>query len=232
VRVVTATVFAFVLSKMTAAASSGSTGSDEGYLLVIAFIVGVLPETFLLRLQELARTFVGQKIVGKKGQSLVPLTYELHPLTNLEGIDIYDRARLTDEGVTNIEGLAHHDFVDLLMKTRIPVPRLIDWVDQAILYLHVSGNSGSGDNSDALERLRSYGIRTATDLEETYRAAKKNGTEAAFLAILPNPPGAPHGPPRIQVIVQALADEEWMSGLRHWYRAPIETGVMRYQAAQ
>ena len=130
----------------------------------------MLPETFLLRLQELARTFVGQKVVGKKGQSLVPLIYEPHPLTNLEGIDIYDRARLTDEGVTNIEGLAHHDFVDLLMKTRIPVPRLIDWVDQAIL--------------------------------------------------------------KDSVILQALADEEWMSRLRHWYRAPIETGVMRYQAAQ
>src|SRR5262249_810698 len=82
VRVVSATVFAFVLSKMTAAASSGSTGSDEGYLLVIAFIVGVLPETFLLRLQELARTFVGKNVVGMKSQSLVPLIYEPHPLTN------------------------------------------------------------------------------------------------------------------------------------------------------
>ena len=40
---------------------------------------------------------------------------EPHPLTSLEGIDLYDRARLQDEGVNNVEALAHHDLVELML---------------------------------------------------------------------------------------------------------------------
>jgi hypothetical protein len=226
VRVLGATIFAFVLSKLTAAANPGVNGTDEGYLLVMAFIVGVLPETLILRLQELARGFV-----SKKGR--LPSIYEPDPLTNLEGIDIYDRARLTDEGVTNVEGLAHHDFVDLLLKTRIPAPRLIDWVDQAVLYLHAGGAAadGEGVQQATLDRLRGFGIRTATDLVDTHRAAKRNGHEREFLAILPNSGQAPHKQlPRIRVILDALSDEPWMPYLRHWRSEPAKAGVIRYPA--
>ena len=37
------------------------------------------------------------------------------PLTALEGIDLYDRTRLASEGVTNIEALAHHNMIDLVL---------------------------------------------------------------------------------------------------------------------
>ena len=58
------------------------------------------------------------------------------PLKNLEGIDLYDRARLLDEGIANVEALANHDLIDLLLETRVPAARLIDWMDQAVLHLH------------------------------------------------------------------------------------------------
>jgi hypothetical protein len=125
----------------------------------------------------------------------VPLE-ELAPLTELEGIDLYDRTRLAEEGVNNIEALAHADIVDLMSTTRIAAAALVDWADQAILYLRVGGDAGARDkaakrkHSDDAARpsgvqppdarqnlfhLRRYGIRTATDLLQAYDQAIRRG---------------------------------------------------------
>ena len=108
--------------------------------LMFAFIVGVFPETGLTLIREAIRS---RSSFGR----LIPHTREKYPLTDLEEIDVYDRARLLDEGVTNIESLAHHDLIDLMLETRIPVPRLVDWIDQAILYLHVTVDRDDQDES-------------------------------------------------------------------------------------
>ena len=59
------------------------------------------------------------------------------PLTELEGIDLYERTRLSEEGITSVEALAHHDLLDLFFKTRIPAARLVDWTDQAVLVMYL-----------------------------------------------------------------------------------------------
>jgi hypothetical protein len=169
--------------------------------LALAFVAGIVPETALLRIQEFSRG----KLRG--GHDEIPLA-ERHPLTKLEGVDIYDRARLAEEGVTNVEALAHHDVVDLMLKTRIPVPRLIDWIDQAILYLHA--------DEESRRVFRRHGIRTATDLESTHERAVFRNEEEQFLGILPSEAGFPS---RIRVILDAIADEEWMRNLRDWRKA-------------
>jgi hypothetical protein len=76
------------------------------------------------------------------------------PLSRLDDVDIYDCTRLEEEGITSIQALARHDLVDLILSSRIPVPRLIDWVDQAVLHQHVPRE---------VARLGQLGIRTATD---------------------------------------------------------------------
>jgi hypothetical protein len=115
------------------------------------------------------------KGLGRFNESLL----ERDPLTELEGVNLYDRARLSEEGVDNIENLAHHNMIHLLVQTRIPVSRLVDMFDQAILYLHLRGVvpvtrpastptespapavEASPDDQplSALDYLRSYGIR-------------------------------------------------------------------------
>ena len=42
-----------------------------------------------------------------------------------------------------MEGLAHADIVDLMSSTRISAAQLVDWTDQAILYLHVGGDAAA-----------------------------------------------------------------------------------------
>jgi hypothetical protein len=186
---------------------------------VLAFVVGMLPDTLLVRLQELARSFAKSM---RKTLSLV----ERYPLTDLEGIDIYDRARLLDEGVSNIEGLAHHDLPSLMMYTRIPAGRLVHWTDQAILFLHVAATSDEGTAAEErLARLKAYGIHTATDLESARDAAESRGQREleAFLALLDDEPAAGRPPPsRIQVILDAVADEQWMRNLRWWHRGDYD----------
>ena len=75
-----------------------------------------------------------EKLSQSHGWKKLPLD-EPAPLTELEGIDLYDRTRLAEEGINNIEALAHADLVDLMSSTRISAAELVDWTDQAILYL-------------------------------------------------------------------------------------------------
>ena len=140
---------------------------------------------------------------------------EVDPLTKIDGIDLYDRTRLMDEGVTNIESLAHHDLVDLMIETRIPVPRLVDWVDQAILYLHAK-ESGAEDDSKLQRQLRKYGIRTATDLVRAYKRAQERRPqqlEALLETLSPSQPGKMN---QVQLVIDALSDDEWLEYVQNW----------------
>lgn len=204
----------------------------------LIFLIGVLPETFWTVFNEVVRN-----------QLLGPLIHSLRekdPLTNLEGIDPYDRARLAEEGVTNVESLAHHDLIDLILATRIPVPRLVDWLDQAILYLHMpddcypptpgaevrSEDPGGtppdqkppGNSLKPRQCFHTCGIRTATDFISAYEAAEGRGELQCLFRVLGQPGDCGNGgkTSRIQVLYDTLLDDEWLHCIRHWRQS---TGV-------
>jgi hypothetical protein len=244
VRIIVAVIFAWVLELLFSSTASPLSTTTDDVLLVLAFVVGILPETLLVRLQESVR-----HLVGGRRLDWMPTLYEQYPLNRLEGIDIYDRSRLIDEGVGNIEGLAHHYLPELMMQTRIPVARLVYWTDQAILYLHVvcaadsaESQNGTNEGESRLRVLQTHGIQTATDLESAYRAAvdrdgKKQGAggngaggraagdvqegdseAAAFLSLLDDEEDDGDGRlPRLRVILDSIGDEEWMPNLQYWH---------------
>jgi hypothetical protein len=217
VRIVSSVVLAFTIERLVR--GFGGESSSAG-LLAFAFAAGIVPETVLIRLQEIMRGFVRTQ-QGRRQIDHASRTYETEPLTRLQGIDIYDRARLLDEGVTNVEGLAHHDLVELLLKTRIPATRLLDWVDQAILFIHCSRScdEGAGDVSTApspLTQLRGHGVRTATGLRRAYEEADDR---EAFIRIVTTPRGKP---PVIPVVLDAIKEETWIGALEHWRSQPPE----------
>ncbi|MGB9183470.1 MAG: hypothetical protein WCB67_05345 [Solirubrobacteraceae bacterium] len=186
--------------------------NNDSTLFAVAFLAGIVPETALVLIQETVRGTVGSRFPG--------IDEDPDQLTKLEGIDLYDRARLFDEGVTNVESLAHHDVVELMLQTRIPVPRLVDWIDQAILYLHAGPRSADeGSRAQCLKDLRDYGIRTATDLDNAFAGATDRNELRALRAILK--PSRKGTPARLQVMKDALDDEEWMCNIRAWRRAGI-----------
>jgi len=193
----------------------------SAYALMLTFIIGVFPESGLTLIRESIRKQTGfGKIVGLIGSP----TKEKYPLTELEDLDVYDRARLLDEGVTNIEGLAHHDLIDLMLETRIPVPRLVDWIDQAILYLRLEFEMGNNEAEGEDEKLRTPNgkvadmeglrnlstflhdncIRTATDFMVTFKksALQSRATDDQCS--------------RLQVLYESLEDDEWLDNISHW----------------
>ena len=201
---------------------------------VVMFFVGFMPQSALVWLRE--------KLSQRSGPwKAVPL-HEPAPLTELEGIDLYDRTRLAEEGVNNVEALAHADIVELMSSTRISAAELVDWTDQAILYLRVGGDAAAQcdierrvrpalaaeapDVRSNLSHLRSYGIRTATDLLQAYDQAIRRGAgdrdreqdEVDLLRAALELPSKPDDAPisTIQTIIDTLPDEEWFVQVRNW----------------
>jgi hypothetical protein len=128
-------------------------------------------------------------------------------------MNLYDRARLLEEGIENIENLAHHNLMELIVRTRITTPRLVDMFDQAILYLHLgvetgSEKDGNGKNEKDASRelLKSLGIRTATDLIKCKNELKAFAEDERYKSIIS----------KLDVITTALKDDEWLNYVQNW----------------
>ena len=258
---------------------------------VAMFFVGFTPQSALIWMRE--------KLVQGGRWRIVPIR-EPAPLTDLEGIDLYDRTRLAEEGINNVEGLAHSDMVQLMSSTRISAAQLVDWADQAILYLRVGGDAGAREEDDQVamakdERtaaraaaraegktrkearaagrsaaakarldgrdvapevranlchLRSFGIRTASDLMRAYEEALRRGEDAARLVAssagltrpyvleraawqrseveelraalaLPHPQVGRAG--TIQTVIDTLTNDQWYEQIRNWRRPEFDS---------
>lgn len=146
-RLVTVVIVAYLIGLLIPA--------DDRYVVQsLAFVAGVVPNTVLRRLGEVTG---GRPLLSSLfGQAFG----EDRPLTLIDGVDVYERERLATEGITDIEALAHTDIVANMVNTRIPMERLVDWVDQSVLILHLDDQSEAPDAPWV--QLRRHGIRTAS----------------------------------------------------------------------
>jgi hypothetical protein len=94
----------------------------------VAFIVGFFPVVAFQALQRAAAATL---------RVFVPQLTPDYPLNQLDGLNVWYEARLVEEGIEDMENLATANLVDVILHTRVPVGRLVDWVDQAQLYLHL-----------------------------------------------------------------------------------------------
>lgn len=144
-----------------------------------AFVVGSFP-------------IVGQQwlnqLVGQHVQTKIQSLYSRHPLDELDGMNVWYQARLLEEGVEDVQNLATANLVDVVLHSRAPVGRLVDWVDQALLLQPLppwpadrpprkrrrmkwrrDETEPEPDSRDPLVlTLHRLGVRTATDLLELY----------------------------------------------------------------
>jgi hypothetical protein len=154
----------------------------------IAFLIGFFPLAGMQAIQRFAATTL---------RVVVPSLSPPYPLNQIDGLSVWYEARLLEEGIEDMQSLATANFVDVILHTRVPVGRLVDWVDQAHLYLHldriegtwrerkhakagkesafppiaegsVTGSSRAG--SKTRTALRQFGIRRATDLLKAFPA--------------------------------------------------------------
>jgi len=73
------------------------------------------------------------KVAGQGIGRLFGLTPET-PLTDLQGMNPWNAARLNEEGIDNVQNLATEDPSRLIVVTTEGELRILDWIDQATLF--------------------------------------------------------------------------------------------------
>jgi hypothetical protein len=94
------------------------------------------------------------------------------PITIVEGIDDTAADLLSEYGITTVQHLVETEPAELSERTLIPIHRILEWIDQAMLIQRVKRN---------VVALRSSGVRTATDLARLYALAQSNDPTAVDL---------------------------------------------------
>jgi hypothetical protein len=160
-------VFSAVLIMTVNLMWSGQAGQQEN---ILAFFIGFFPQ---IGLQVLKTALT--KPLGR----LVPSLSTKYPLNSLEGLNFWYEARLNEEGIEDQQNFVSASLVDLMLRTRAPIMRLVDWLDQAFLHLHLPEDPDRVE--DMKSELRRLGIRTATELETTF---EELGDDPVFLSAL------------------------------------------------
>ncbi len=118
-------------------------------------------------------------------------------------------SRLLEEGIEDMQNLVTTDLVSLMLHTRIPLGRLVDWIDQSILYLRLPpGNKGESDERSA---LRLYGVRTATGLLAAWGDSAGDIPDTGLLG-----EGSEDTAIRIETIITTLGTEPNLHHVRAW----------------
>ncbi len=203
--------------------------------LAVAFVIGFFP---LIGLQAL------QRVTSKALRRFVPPITSDYPLDQLDGFNLWYEARLTEEGVEDMQNPTTMNLVDVILHTRVPPGRLVDWTDQAFLLIHLDradrtelnrlrqadqpATAGRSAMSGAQARLnlRRVGIRTATDLLKAFSAAQDqpSGTKPERVFCLPDDLEPPLPVDQLRLLVAVLAAEPGLAPVWNWQRNGVPDG--------
>ncbi len=149
-RIILATVGVWVLTAVDA-----TTGLlTEGELFALSFAIGVFPLVIWQFVEFQLNRLAGTRVLGIG----MPSMSAKLPISDLDGLTVWHEARLVEHDIENVPNMATADLVDLLLNTRIPPNRLVDWTDQAMMDTQLGK-----DNKDLRKCLHEKGIRTATE---------------------------------------------------------------------
>ncbi len=152
-RVLISFIIVFVFSLLTMFGDDDVKIKSEIYC-AFAFFVGICPTAGISWIQKKLNRF------GFKTRKLE----DERSLNMIEGLTIWDEARLLEEGIENVQNLATANITDLIIHTRFNTDRLIDWIDQACLIMHIGSQ---------ITDWRKSGIRTASDFIYAYEEGSK-----------------------------------------------------------
>jgi hypothetical protein len=238
-RVLFVVIIAWLISVSFPVTAGGGGRVPEQVLYGMAFVAGITPRPVLQWVMErLPLRGWGRDDVTRADQ-----------LRSLDGIDLYERTRLSDEGIRTIQALAHSDLTDLFFKTRIASARLIDWLDQAVLQLYLAhpdeasdarpddqqrdrqprlgGRFSSRKSSggvDPVEALRAIGIRTATDLLDALTCDETKQVVTRHLKGDSCRWVDDTVDGRLELLKRTLENSEW-TGRVHYWRRSSQTAV-------
>lgn len=176
------------------AAGAGGHGTAAIASNAVLFMMGLFHNMAIESLRARARKLFGSTAVDSDELSI----------TAVEGIDDTTAELLAEHGVATIQHLATSEPGDLCDRTILPLDRVIDWMDQALLIRYLKAN---------ITMARSLGIRAATDLALVHMR-----NETALMNSLAEKSGMP--PAAIDHIARELRDD-YLVGLIY----ELEQGV-------
>ena len=200
-RIITVVIMVHVVSLLPMF-NEGGVGSAAGVMIeVVAFGLGFFPMRGLQLLR--AATAPVARMVFSDDQR--------HGLDQLDGMTLWYESRFLEEGVDDLQTLATASLVELMLRVRVPVQRLTDWMDQAVLLLHL------GHDKQLLGRLRRLGIRSACDLQDAWgdrhhkerRAAVADAFEPGGAGAVETALAAMHGNANLWHIAQ-FRKHDWL----------------------
>jgi tetratricopeptide (TPR) repeat protein len=150
-------VFNYVaFTAITNIASSAAAPADEfkgvgaGAAAILAFSLGYFPNLAIRWFGRISRTSVHER--QRRSDAL--------PLSLIDGMSELHESRLQDEGIDNVQNLAAADIHELVEKTPYSAQEIVEWVDQALLYLYVDPGE--------IDSFRRAGVRSVTDFRDIW----------------------------------------------------------------
>jgi hypothetical protein len=132
------------------------------------------------------------------------------PLTTLDGITTEEIRRLSEEGITSVEAIAHNPLPRMYFNTGYSLDRICDWHDQALLVSRVG--------ADGAKRLRTlFGIRGAFELRRQIR----DGGESTGSLLGHALEGAP--PEKIKSVFEAMQHDEMIDLVDVFRRSTLQS---------
>jgi len=221
-RLVTVVVMAYLINVLLE-----PSGLAENAWWAVAFLAGVVPITVLKGVGLLVSSTAGN-LPGKTGAWLSKSFAEAfatpRALTKIDGIDIYESCRLESEGITDVPTLATTDLVSMMVDTGLPVERLVDWSDQAMLMMLLPVPDDAGELAEdddettgaddvdkpkgGVKALQAIGIRTASSLLAVARV-EGDGRRKQAAELL-------GGEDVLEGLAQQIAKEPSTRRIRYW----------------
>jgi len=173
IRILAVFTLTLVLSTVFATGTGETTvdGTMNRALIGAAFLAGIFPDAIL----QLITGFVNRSMKSRFQSGV-----EVAPLTALDGLSIWNQARLQEENIENVETMAMCQIDQLVLRTHFSTGQLVDWVDQAILYMH------AGSGGEWFAPLRTVGVRSASDLLNVTGLDLFNAGQLRFRDFWPN----------------------------------------------
>ncbi len=208
--VIVAAIFSMVFPFQAQAAGLGGIALNV-VIYTLAFVIGIFPENGLNWIISFARRYMTDNSGAEQEKS-----YELQ---SLQGLNRWHAIRLNVEGIDNVHNLANADVIDLVQRTKFSVQQIFDWIDQAVLLIHLS-------TLEEFHNVQALSIRGLSD----FQAAYQNSETLQALEIALKERNQVSGKQRLQLLYSTLQQTPSGDPIRlFWrYKSSYLTGAFEY----
>jgi hypothetical protein len=169
-RIILAVMGTWVAITAITAIGKGKVHATDTSLLIVGFVIGVFPRIAWQFIQGAWKAMMRKLGLSK---AVLPSMESGLPVSYLDGLTVWHEARLEEEDIENIPNMATTEIIDLMLRTRFSPDRIIDWVDQAILFTYLGPDQKEDkEGGSRRDQLRLHGIRTATSLIRAFGEAE------------------------------------------------------------